>query len=84
MGAAALLIPVGAGARTGSVAGAIIGHAGRGGGDRGRWNNCDRRRLDYDLRRCGWNIGRGASARLFGGFVGGSATTEDEKGSGKT
>lgn len=78
MAAGALFISAGAGSRIGGVAGAIICHAGCGGGDRRRWNNCDGRRLDYDLRRGGWNIGRGA-AGLFGRFVGGSSTPENEK-----
>jgi hypothetical protein len=83
MGAGVVLGSIGT--RVGRIAGAIIGHTGRSGGDRRR-NNCNRWRLHYDLRRRrNWHIGRrGAGAGFFAGFVGGSATTENGKRSEKT
>jgi hypothetical protein len=84
MAAGALLVPIGAEARAGRIAGAIIRHTGRSGSDRRR-NHRYRRRLHYDLRRRRhWHIGSGAGAAFFAGFVGGSAATENGKRSEET
>ena len=84
MAGGALLGPIGAEAGAGRIAGTIIRHTGRSGGDRRR-NHCYRGGLHYDLRRRRHrHIGRGAGAGFFAGFVGGSAATENGERSEKT
>ena len=83
MGAGVVLGSISAEARFGRIGGAIIRHTGRSGCDRRR-NDCYRLGLDDDLRRRRWNIGRGAGAGFFTGFVGRSATPEDGKRSEET
>ena len=78
MGAGVLVSPGSAESRFLRIAGAIVRHTGGGSRDRRRRNWG----LDDDLRRWRRNIGRGAG--FLGGFVGGSATTHNEKRDRKT
>src|SRR5271167_2797247 len=80
MGAGVLFSPATPEPRVFRIAGAIIRHTGRGSCDRRGRNNSNRRSLDDNLRRR--DIGGGAG--FLGGFVGGSATTDNEKRSAKT
>jgi len=78
MAAAILLGPGTAQAGLFGSAGAIIGHAGRGGRN-WRGDDCYRRSLDDNLRRRRrrGNIG-GSVAGFLGGFVGGSAAADNK------
>ena len=80
MGAGVLFSPAIPEPRVFRIAGAIIRHTGRRSCDRRGRNNSNRRSLDDNLRRR--DIGGGAG--FLGGFVGGSATTDNEKRDRKT